>query len=510
MTHLALSLLAAASVKGSLACVAGLAAAALLRRAAPGLRHLILLLALSSFLAIPLWQVTLPPLAVATPAVPGIARAVAALAAAGEPAATDSSRASIAPTADAADGPARVDAAALLLGAWALGALVMGGRSLAAVRPLRRLRRSAAPLPEPIGHAMRRLADRVAPRRHVAVMESSIIDVPLTLGVLAPLVLLPCSMTRGGADALAAVAAHELAHVQRRDVLTAGISYAICSVFWFTPFSWFALARLRVEQELACDQAAAGLASSASRYAEALLRLRASVIQPRLLARFSAQAGGEKALEERIRGVLRTRKGKTMKRPTRISATIAACALMAPLAMTRCAPAAAPAVATAAAGAARTAAAPSFAPVWPLGDGVSGAITLAFGQQVNPITKKEFNHTGVDIAARLGTPVLASADGTVTDAGFAADLGNHLTVKHEGGWETSYSHLQKLLVGNGERVAASQAIGLVGSTGQSTGPHVHYEIRYQGAAVDPLTYPMTSTLTGSMTVTTVTTVMGAK
>lgn len=98
-------------------------------------------------------------------------------------------------------------------------------------------------------------------------------------------------------------------------------------------------------------------------------------------------------------------------------------------------------------------------------------------------------HPGIDIAAPTGTPILASDDGTVTAAGWHEGTGGlHVCVRHDWGLETCAHHNSALLVEVGERVLAGQAIARVGSTGHSTGPHVHWEARTNGALVDPLTW----------------------
>jgi murein DD-endopeptidase MepM/ murein hydrolase activator NlpD len=95
-------------------------------------------------------------------------------------------------------------------------------------------------------------------------------------------------------------------------------------------------------------------------------------------------------------------------------------------------------------------------------------------------------HPGIDIEAGLGTPVGAARAGTVTWAGAVAGYGNLVVVAHGDGVRTLYAHLSKLDVSVGEQVEAGEEVGLVGATGDATGPHLHFEVRVRGAAVDPL------------------------
>lgn len=98
------------------------------------------------------------------------------------------------------------------------------------------------------------------------------------------------------------------------------------------------------------------------------------------------------------------------------------------------------------------------------------------------------SHTGYDIAGRYGLPITATADGTVIFAGWAGTYGNMVQIEHLYGWSTIYGHCSKLTVKLGDRVKRGEVIGFMGSTGKSTGPHVHYEIRINGQAVNPRYY----------------------
>lgn len=97
-------------------------------------------------------------------------------------------------------------------------------------------------------------------------------------------------------------------------------------------------------------------------------------------------------------------------------------------------------------------------------------------------------HQGLDIAANMGSPIYAALDGTVTYSGWASGYGNFIRLKHKDGVETYYGHCSKLLVSEGEAVKKGEKIGEVGSTGNSTGPHLHFEVRVDGKAQDPTKY----------------------
>ena len=115
-----------------------------------------------------------------------------------------------------------------------------------------------------------------------------------------------------------------------------------------------------------------------------------------------------------------------------------------------------------------------------------GWITSYYGPRISPTSKRPKMHEGIDIGARPATPIVAPADGVVTDAGRRLGLGNFIQLNHGYGIETIYAHAKTLSVERGERVSRGDELATVGSTGHSTGPHVHYEVRVNGTPVDPL------------------------
>jgi murein DD-endopeptidase MepM/ murein hydrolase activator NlpD len=120
---------------------------------------------------------------------------------------------------------------------------------------------------------------------------------------------------------------------------------------------------------------------------------------------------------------------------------------------------------------------------------VDGArITSRFGARRHPILGYTRMHQGIDFGAGRGTPILSAGAGVISFEGRAGGYGNQVRVKHQGGWETSYSHMSRFAKGlkRGSRVAQGQVIGYVGSTGLATGPHLHYEISMNGRKTNPI------------------------
>lgn len=126
----------------------------------------------------------------------------------------------------------------------------------------------------------------------------------------------------------------------------------------------------------------------------------------------------------------------------------------------------------------------SGAMIWP----ISGPITSEFGWRTHPITGDQRFHSGLDIGGEYGLPVHAAQSGTVTYAGWISGYGNTVIIDHGGGITTLYGHNQSLAVGEGQVVSQGQVISYCGSTGNSTGPHCHFEVRQNGEPVSPYGY----------------------
>lgn len=122
---------------------------------------------------------------------------------------------------------------------------------------------------------------------------------------------------------------------------------------------------------------------------------------------------------------------------------------------------------------------------WPLPKTEPGRISSNFGGRVHPVLGGHHHHKGLDIAAPAGTPVLSMAAGTVVRADKSSSYGNVVYVDHGDGVVTRYAHQERLDVEEGQRVVRGQQLGTVGSTGRSTGNHLHLEVRVSGKAVDP-------------------------
>jgi murein DD-endopeptidase MepM/ murein hydrolase activator NlpD len=128
--------------------------------------------------------------------------------------------------------------------------------------------------------------------------------------------------------------------------------------------------------------------------------------------------------------------------------------------------------------------APSGKFAWP----VAGRVTSGFGTRYHPILGYNRFHSGIDIAASYGTLVKAADGGQVVQAAYSSGYGYYIILYHGGGFATYYAHLSSFNVSAGQMVQRGQVIGLVGSTGLATGPHLHFEVRINGTPQNPYAY----------------------
>lgn len=115
-----------------------------------------------------------------------------------------------------------------------------------------------------------------------------------------------------------------------------------------------------------------------------------------------------------------------------------------------------------------------------------------YGMRTHPVLGSRRRHNGIDLAAPTGTPIYATADGLVSKAEYWSSYGNYVSVEHGAQLQTRYAHMSRIAVRDGQRVSKGDIIGYVGSTGRSTGPHLHYEVRVAGEAVNPVPYMVES------------------
>lgn len=353
------------------------------------------------------------------------------------------------------------------------------------------------------------LLDRFRFSRDPRICVSNSRRAPLTFGVFRPTVLLPEDLPVGDAQ-FRLVLAHELAHIRRRDCLRKLLLTVCLCLYWWNPLVWLMVWLANRDMELACDEAVLRALGPDCRKAYALTLLDMAQRNPKSAPLCSGFA--KSSAEERICAIL------SFKRiPAWVGICVAVLFVLTASVFTTQAvsPAAVPEpepavqeeipeenVAVSVSESELLPATPPIMPeqeaesetqpqpevpayIFPLED-ANAEVTNPYGWQEHPVTKQKSLHSGVDLAADYGTNVLAVADGTVLDCSYDAAYGYILTLAHKDGVQTFYAHMQELLANPGDEVKQGQIIGLVGSSGWATGPHLHLGVLIDGEAVDPL------------------------
>ena len=344
---------------------------------------------------------------------------------------------------------------------------------------------------------------------------------PVTFGVVRPVVVLPEDSAVDCAQA-SLILAHELAHVRRKDCLRKLLlTVCLCVHFW-NPLVWGMVVLANRDMELACDEKVLSVLGSGCKKQYALTLL--SVAQRQQSASYLCSAFAKRPLEARIVSILNFRRMPVWTCVLAAAAfLLSACVLATqaapsaiaapePVAVQQAQPelvkaisepkkpapdlpqnvsAGVPAEELPAQPPVEAAAeeAPEAAPayIFPL-ENADAAVTDPYGWREHPLLQngKTYFHSGVDLEAEAGSHILAVADGTVVESGYNEAYGYMVILEHAGGVQTFYAHMTDYLVSTGVTVRQGQIIGTVGSTGWSTGPHLHLGVMIDGESVDPL------------------------
>ena len=357
------------------------------------------------------------------------------------------------------------------------------------------------------------LLDRFRFLRAPRICVSSSRRAPLTFGVFRPTVLLPEDLPVGDAQ-FQLILAHELAHIRRKDCLRKLLLTVCLCLYWWNPLVWLMVWLANRDMELACDEAVLRALGPDCRKAYALTLLDMAQRNPKSAPLCSGFA--KSSAEERIRAILSFKRipawvGICVAILFVLTASVFTTQAVSPSAIPEMEPAAQEEVPeeNAAVSVPVSESLPTTPPImpeqeaeseiesetqtrsevrayiFPLED-TSVEVTNPYGWQEHPVTKQKSLHSGVDLAADYGTNVLAVADGTVLDCSYDTAYGYILTLAHKDGVQTFYAHMQELLANPGDEVKQGQIIGLVGSSGWATGPHLHLGVLIDGEAVDPL------------------------
>ena len=353
------------------------------------------------------------------------------------------------------------------------------------------------------------LLDRFRFSRDPRICMSNSHRAPLTFGVFRPTVLLPEDLPVGDAQ-FQLILAHELAHIRRKDCLRKLLLTVCLCLYWWNPLVWLMVWLANRDMELACDEAVLRALGPDCKKAYALTLLDMAQRNPKSAPLCSGFA--KSSAEERIRAILNFK---------RIPAWVGICVsvlfvLTASVFTTQAAsPSAIPEMELAvqkeipeenvAVSMPVSEPLPTTSPIMPEQEAESetqpqpevpayifpledanAEVLDSYGWQENPVVKQKSLHPGVDFVADYGTNVLAVADGTVLDCSYDMAYGYILTLAHKDGVQTQYAHLSEFLVKSGDAVRQGQIIAKTGSSGWSTGPHLHLGVLIDGEAVDPL------------------------
>ncbi len=365
---------------------------------------------------------------------------------------------------------------------YGLGVLVGTVRLAHAQMILNRIVHRATPLPDALpldaldqDARDQETLDEGAPRHpRAALVETA--DTITPFAHWSGLIVLPAVLRRVlSTRQLSLVIRHEAAHMRRGDPRLFLALAWLDVLAWMNPFVRWQTQQVRLTAELACDAQALGPASPLMRkaYAEALvtaLKHTAGNALHSAPAVFSTRTKGEYRM--RIAAIMQPSGARRKGLSWRAQGLLAALAV----------PLLAGQLLSAQAASTNTDA-PAFA-VMPL----DGRVSSLYGERHHPITGQMVHHHGVDIAAPMGTAIVAPAAGTVRRVRPSNEgYGNFLEIDHGGGYVTRYGQLQSFEVAEGDRVSAGQIIARVGSSGRSTGPHLHLEVIKDGERVDPAT-----------------------
>ncbi len=364
-----------------------------------------------------------------------------------------------------------------LFWAWILGSAVSLLSLAVSLLKYRLLVRNSLPIDDIEWYQdSSRLRKKLGIKRSVELQIGPDIKTPMTGGWSNPVILLPEDAKNWSRDRRQAVLAHELIHVQRYDVLRQIIGRASLSLYWFHPLGWLAAKESVSSRELACDEAVLALGIRPSAYATHLLELAEGLnTRPSLATLPMVQ---KSQLEKRIMHILKPNRPRT-------SSLLSALALVLLTAISLTAAIAGPEMTRELVTADPLLEAPSISPI-AIED--IRAVTSNFGRRLHPISKTFKHHDGIDISANKGVKVLSTASGQIRFAAKDGKRGKHIIVNHDEEYSTAYSHLNSIEVKEGDIVELGEVIGTVGSTGESRGDHLHYEVHKEGNVVDPRGY----------------------
>lgn len=347
---------------------------------------------------------------------------------------------------------------------------------------------------------------RLGLRRSVALLENPAVETPLSTGLLRPAIVLPAGGTVRREE-LRYVFLHELTHIRRGDLWVRLLAMLAAAVHWYDPLAYILKRGIRRVSEQSCDELVAAPLNGGQRFAYGSMLLRLAAEGGAYPQEWAAPLSARDTVERRLYSVLHPEKLKGKRRllALGLSLVVAVCgataafAAQTPLVEGEAFPPAggqtppqvvnvpnAPLTEEDSSLPDGTAPdAGTLALSWPV-QGDNRTVSSGFGYRWNPGGESRILHDCMDIAAPEGEVVLAAADGTVSETGYDPVRGNYLILDHGDGVSTVYAACRNLEVKTGDTVQRGGMLAAVGSTGQSTGPHLCFRVLKDGAAQDPM------------------------
>jgi beta-lactamase regulating signal transducer with metallopeptidase domain len=313
-------------------------------------------------------------------------------------------------------------------------------------------------------------------RFNVGLRVTNLVPTPALFGLFSPTVLIPRNimdlLNDGEWDC---VFRHELSHYKRMDIPVNLFSSIVASAHWFNPLVWYSLHRMRIDQETACDASVLASSMLKETYIACIVKILEFGVTKRTVSAGVGFSGYKNQIVRRII-MIRNYQSHT-KRASLLGFVLLAMTAIFVLSSTFAAGKEQQVELTEPSAHAKeevTFRLPA-----------SGKIVTDYGFQTHPITKKKTLHDGIDISNKKGTKIYAAADGKVIKAEYDSQHGRIIMIEHKAGLQTEYRHLNELSVKVGDSVKSGTVIGFMGSTGQATGPHLHFSITKDGEYVDP-------------------------
>ncbi len=328
-------------------------------------------------------------------------------------------------------------------------------------------------------------------KRNIRLVETRGYHIPFTIGIINPVICLPHALASSEFTTIEPVIAHECAHIKRYDDIWLKLQYLIQVIYFFNPLVWYTNLRLNQSREILCDQMVLkNSALSRKQYGMGLIQvLKFNVAASNRIALLPEFGRNSQFIKNRLQQISRGRLMKTNNTIIRVGVLLLGL-LVLPMAVYLpqvSAETPMPESVSKAEPSSISASQTEF--VLPL---ETGRISADYGDQIDPFTQKKRFHSGIDIKSPKETSILASADGTVitvvTQYTINNGRGRYVVIQHENNVQTLYSHMQDVNVTLGQTVKTGEKIGSVGTTGKSTGPHLHFEILINNENVNPAEY----------------------